>query len=313
MVPHRKILRIIAILAHCSLDPEGEREKLEDICHVKFPKDVLGFWTTEVLSWLTPEVESLLLTTDFNAVGSYEVAFMAAAQLEISKYITIGPDGLEINLAHHIKKWRKNEQMRICIETLLLCGISVEQVTADLRRMYQIQVTEDDISEFAALFIDNEFIEGDSWLDYQECIGTTESLFKMKMMQAPKDYARYKLGVPVHLNDEEVIDRLMSDSYFVNVEMSVEGQTTTAADIARIKLERDTIFKAMDRRVKIRVAKLNEGDGGATAAAKAIAKIVLKYTEQEIPLMSEVPGLSADQEKPPTPAPIEAALPAVKK
>lgn len=289
MVPHRKILRVIALVAHCSADPESTRNALEVEYRVKFPKDFKAFWSNEVLSWLSPAVEALLLTTDFKAVRSYDAAFKAAAELKINRYVTLGPSGLQLNVPDVIRRWRRHEQIRVCLETMLLCALNETQIVSDIRRMYGISIDESQVSEFGELFIDKDFIEGDPWLEYMECIGTDEAQFKFRLMQAPKDYARYKLGVPVHLNDEEVLDRLMSDSYFSAVEMKIEGQNITTADLARVKLERETIFKAMDRRLKIREAKNNSGDGGASEAVKQIGRILLDYKEQEMPLMNELP------------------------
>jgi hypothetical protein len=288
MVPHRKILRVIALVAHCSADPETTRQALEVEYRVKFPKDFKAFWTNEVLSWLSPAVEALLLTTDFKAVRSYDPAFKAAAELKLNRYITLGPSGLQMNIPDVLRRWRRHEQIRVCLETMLLCALNESQIVSDIRRMYGISIDENQVSEFGQLFVDKDFIEGDPWLEYMECIGTDEAQFKFRLMQAPKDYARYKLGVPVHLNDEEVLDRLMSDSYFAAVEMRIEGQNITAADLARVKLERETIFKAMDRRLKIREAKNSSGDGGASEAAKQMGLIILDYQDQDLPLMSDV-------------------------
>lgn len=310
MVPHRKILRVIALLATCSTTPYETRNKLCVELAVRFPSDYALFWSEEVLSWLSPTAEVALTTTDFGTTPKYEVAFAAARELGISKYITLGPNGLELKITQTLRRWRKHTQIRMCLETMLLCSMPIAQIVSDMRRMYGLSIDEDSVSEFAALFIDPEFIEGDPWLEYMECIGEAEAQFKWKLMQAPQDYARYKLGVPVRLDNDAVLDRLMSDSYFTAVEMKVEGQTTTAAEVARLKMERDTVFKALDRRMKLEEQRLAAGTGSAaTSAAAAIAKIMLDHTVQPLQLASEVLSEQASSTSSAQPAPTDEVLP----
>ena len=74
-------------------------------------------------------------------------------------------------------------------------------------------------------------------------------------------------------------------------------------DLARLKLERETIFKCIDRKLKLKDA----GGGSDMSEAKAaLANIIAKYDTSLVPLMKDVTGIDpgAAGDAPPTPPPL---------
>lgn len=286
MVPHRSILRAIVLASHASLSPDDVRAVLCTKYHVKFPRDFVAFVATEILAYVTPEVEALLMTKDPSKID-YRSELLAAEQLGV-KCLGVTPQGLTVVLPDIVTKLRKHDTLRLCIETMLLCNISRELIVEDVRNMYGISLTTDDIALFADLFMDTGFAEGDSWIEYTQCIGVEETKFKYQLMNAPKDYARWKLGARVQLDSEQVLDRLMSDSYYLSQQMRIENPEPSRDDMSRMKLERDTIFKAMDRRLKIKDQKAQTGEKGSQNAHTLIANILMKYDDDVPPLASSL-------------------------
>lgn len=288
MVPHRKILRAIALAAHASLTPESVRDTLCGRFRVRFPRDPIAFVRDELIAYLSPEVEALMTTKDPSKLD-YGPELMAAAELELSNLLSVTPTGLTVVVPEFLVKLRKHDTLRVCIETMILCAIPFSTIVDDIRTMYQLTITEDDIAQFADLFMDRDFAEGDSWIEYTQCIGQDETQFKFRLMNAPKDYARWKLGARVQLDSDQVLDRLMSDSYYASQQMKIEIPNPSRDELARIKLERETIFKAMDRRLKIKEVKAASGEKGSETAAALIGKIILKYgDEPDMPLMGDL-------------------------
>ena len=63
MVPHREILRAIALVAHFSGHPAVARDTLCARFNVKFPVSKFAyFWKTEILLKLPPHLEAQVLT-----------------------------------------------------------------------------------------------------------------------------------------------------------------------------------------------------------------------------------------------------------
>jgi hypothetical protein len=176
------------------------------------------------------------------------------------------------------------------IETCMLCGVSDTQIGDDLKRLYGMDPDEASLGLFRALFVDAEYAAGDGWLTYVRCIGDAEGTFKRRLMGQPSDFVRWKLGVPVQLDTEKVLDRMVSDAYYterlIKMDAGENGLHLGKDEVARVKLERDTIFKAMDRKQKLR-----ESAGGtqADAALRAIGQLVAGYESQDgLPLLTEL-------------------------
>jgi hypothetical protein len=286
VVPHRKILRAIALAANASLTPDDARIAMCGKFHVKFPRDFIAFMRDEILAYITPEAEAMLTTKDPSKLD-YRPELMAAEELELG-LLSITPKGLAVLVPELMLRLRKHDTLRICIETMILCGITTAQIAEDVRKMYGLSITEDDVVLFGDLFCDREFAEGDSWIEYTQCIGLEETRFKFQLMNAPKDYVRYALGAKVQLDSSEVLDRLLSDSYYTSQRLKIENPNPSRDEMTRIKMERDTMFKAMDRRIKIKEVDAATGEKGGNNAAALINNIIVKYGTPDVPMMDEL-------------------------
>jgi len=299
MVPHRKVLRAIALVSYCALNTAETREQLLKKHNVKFPSSPAAFWEQEVLHWMSPELQALFMTTDTSITGDFRPMMLAAKDLEVEDYIVFTSRGPDVNVNETILKWRNHDSIRVALESMFLCGIEIATIQEDLRRMYSYAVDEGDLRRFADLYADREFALGDNWLFYTICIGEHEAMFKLRLMKMPRDYARWKLGVPVALDADAVLDRMMSDAHFTCQMMKAESDNQLSRDeLARVKLERETIFKCMDRKIKYKEV---SGGSNVNKAADQIKSIILKYTDEtQIPLKEDI--LQQASSEPPAPA-----------
>jgi len=262
---------------------------------LKFPETWDTFVHQDLMPNLAPEVEAYYKTTDFSLVYDYRPFFLAARQLGIEKYVSVDENGPAIGLSHSLLKWRENKTIRQFIEWSLLCGISRTIIAADLRRIYSFDVNEDDLVAFEELFADKTFACGNYWMDYIRCIGESDAMRLRKLMNEPRDFVRWKLGVPITLDSDQVLDRLISDAYYTERAIKhnageKEALRLSKEELARIKLERETIFKGLDRRVKLRELSATQGEKSNTDAAQEIRKIVLEFATHDFPVKSDVLG-----------------------
>jgi hypothetical protein len=288
MVPHRKILRAIALVSYCATDSVATRNRLCDKNAVRFPGSFTDFWTKEVTHWLTPALQALMMTTDAYLTNDVRPILEAARILEVSDYIFFShkSDSIDLDVSETILKWRSNNDVRLFIETEILCGMEQAAIAEDLRRLYGIKVDEADIRRFGDLYCDREFALGDDWFNYTTCIGAEEAGFKVRMMAQNREYVRWKLGVPIALDSDIILDRMMSDGYFTCQQIKAENDNNMSpADLQRVKLERETIFKCMDRKIKYKEA---SGGNDATEAVNAIGKIALKFSEEKFVLKEDL-------------------------
>ena len=107
------------------------------------------------------------------------------------------------------------------------------------------------------------------------------------------DFVRWRLGVPVELNTEQVLNRLLSDAYFTDRMLKVNagdnGIHLTKEERDRAKMERDTIFKVLKAKESLRAS--SEGEDGHTSAfIKAMSEIEPAYVEHTPRLRSELEG-----------------------
>jgi hypothetical protein len=285
VVPHRNVLRAIALV---SFNAPELAEKLCSLHHVKFPCTLEQFWQAEMAPWLTPEMQAIFLTTDQKATGDYRPLFIAAKQLGVSPFIMIGEDGPTVKVSDDVLKWRQHETIRVAMEIMLLCNMAASDISEDFKRMYQLPFDASDIDAFASLYVNREFATGQHWLVYVECIPTLEAQMKLRLMRQPRDYVRWQLGVPVQLETEQVLNRLISDGYFTCMQMKSDtGNEPSKEQLARIKLERDTIFKSMDRLAKFREVTGGSQVSDAVAAIREIAKHV-ELQDQHFPTISDI-------------------------
>lgn len=290
MVPHRRILQAIALVAMARADGPKYAETLLDGLELKFPCDLVDFTAIEVQQRLPPALEVWFTTTDIGTTLDYRPLVRAVAHLKLSDIVVIGASGPTVELPAAIRRIRKNEAMRTMVETSLLCEISVETVCSDVRQMFGFQFDEGDVRRYSELFVDREYTEGQAWEDYARCIGADHALFRRALIGQPKDFVRWRLGVPVSLNSEIVLNRMMSDAYYTErlVKSSAGnlGINLTKDELARVKMERETIFKAMELRTKMKEA---AGGDGAKTALDMLSTVVARYESQDdLPTIDEL-------------------------
>lgn len=304
MVPHTRVLAAIALVARCSGDEEHTRDHLCRLHSVRFPPDLLGttaFWLTEVIQRLPAEQQIALQTAQPHLTGDYNIMFDVAKTLGVDDIITLGGSTTPeihasspfVSMDAEIIAWRRHPAMRMAIETMLLCDVPLETIGEDMRKMYGRTYETSYLTKFKQFYCDKSLL-GD-WSAYSRCIAPEEMTFKYRLMQEPLDFVRWKLGVPVHLDNETVLDRLMSDAYYTERMLKHEARGVDPhglpiigqADLARIKMERDTVFKCMDRKIRMR-----EQAGAQNAASSMLhqqmAQLTLDYSTQTSPLVSEL-------------------------
>lgn len=286
MVPHRKALRAIALVSYCANDTDATRNRLCLQHCVQFPTPIAEFWQSEIDHWLTPAMQAAFMTTDTILTSDVTFALKVAEELGVAEYIHWTSRGLDIAVSDTVLKWRKTRAMRLFLETMILCGLDIAQIQEDMRRMYGVLIEEAEVRRFAELYCDREFALGDNWFLYTKCIGEDEAQFKVRMMAQNRDYVRWKMGVPISLDSDVVLDRMMSDGYFTCQTIKAETDNQLSKDdLVRVKMERDTIFKCMDRKIKFKEA---SGGGGTNQAVDAIGKIALKYVEEQFVLKEDL-------------------------
>lgn len=258
----------------------------------RFSSSLLDFIDGDFSHALTPEVLAFFSTTDSNLTLDYRPMFVAARQLGIEKFVAIDADGPTVQIPDQLLKWRSNASMRVFVETCLLCKILPAQIAADMKTMWGVAVDEDDIKIFAYLFVDIEYTVGNSWFLYMKCIGDSEAQFKRRLMEEPIDFVRWKLGVPVAMDSERVLDRMISDAYYterlIKHEAGEHGINLEKDKLTRIKMERQTIFSGLAMRVKLK--EVTGGSGNDNDITAELRKFKLEYGEQSFPLKDELTG-----------------------
>ena len=291
MVPHRQALRALALVAASRYDRSeyllAEQERLK----IRFPVSFEQFLDSAVYQCIPPALEAYLKTTDFSLVPDYWPLMDAARELGVRDFIGIGADGPILTFSEGLTALRTSNTIRIFIETCWLSGVSQEVILEDLRAMYGVSFNDADVRAFTALFADREYVDGAFWLNYERCVGEAEARYKRRMMRQPHEFIRWKLGAPVVPNADRILDRMIADGYFTERELKFDagnsGLDLSKDQQARLKLERDTIFKAIDRKLKLK----ESGNGGDGAEAqKLLDKMLAKYDDGVVPLATEVVG-----------------------
>lgn len=292
MVPHRTALRTLALLGLARA--EGDRYVLRRAAELEitFPVSPTQFRAEEVYPFIDDALEAYFLTTDPSLEKTYEPLYRAINQLGLSDFVSMTGEGPDILVPQSVAHWRRESQARIFIETSLLCGVSPSLVAEDMKKVWGKVVDSNDIRVFRDLFVDLDFSTGEYWDNYVRCIGAVESQFKSRLRKQPQHYVRYRLGVPVELNSRDVLNRLVSDAHFT--EEHIKAEYHDAAEIpkeqlARIKMERDTVFKGLDRIMKMDQYESENGGGPSDSTLRdTLNRIKLKYRANDFPLRSTV-------------------------
>jgi hypothetical protein len=255
--------------------------------------EVSAFLYDDLLPALSPETRAFFITSDVVSAGDYTPLFAAARQLGCGSEVIVGPDGADIVVPDAVERWRQNTTARFFMETLLLCKATAAQVASDQRAVFGFDGSEEDVRYFGQLFIDQDFVKT-GWLTYMRCIGDAEAMAKRRLMEESLLFVRWKLGVRVQLDNEMILDRLSSDAYFTERLLKHEaGELGIRMDkdtLLRIKLERDTVFKSIAMRIKLKES--GNGDTGATnEIANALKGVILEYGKQDMPTFDDIAAM----------------------
>lgn len=282
MVPHLQILQAIALVAHAAGSDAGRRRKeLCELHRVKYPFDFALFWA-DLNTYLPSDVAVRFLTTDIGLTHDVEPLFYAAKALGLEDVVTVNHQGPTVYLPDEVMKWRDHDTIRVAMETMCLCGISPDQISEDFRTMFGWTFEESYVSTFRDLYADPEHATKEGMAFYAKCMGLEETAFKMRLLNQPHDFVRWKLGVPVQLDIPTVLARLVSDGYYAErlIKHDSAGAELSRTELSRIKMERDTIFKAIDRMQKQREVEGTTGGDSARAHAR-LRSITLQYENHE--------------------------------
>lgn len=254
-------------------------ETLRAKLFLKFPGSVDDFLASEVYPELPPALVAFFMTVQPTFQDTRQPFLDAATILGLRPFVEIGPLGPDIRLRPAIYRWREHTTVRIFIEACMLAGIGIPIIAEDLRRVWSLDVSEDDLHAFRFLFADPDGLRG-GWFAYEKSIGQGEADFKHRLVGQPHDFVRWKLGVPVCLESDQVINRLVSDAYYTERQIKFEAGdgalNLTKDQLARVKMERDAIFKALNLRQKIADSKSGSTNQAAqSAVADFIAKVSL--------------------------------------
>lgn len=296
MTPLRKVLQALTLVAYARHKGREYVSNLSKDLEVKFIEGVDDFAAVEVFPLLPPALEAFFLTAQPWMTSTADEFLLAARILGLSEAVQVTKQGPDLKLSPAILKWRQHPTVRVFLEATTLAGISVSLQAEDLRRTWNLDVSEDDLYVFRALFADPEGLSGDGWLRYSREVGTEETALKRKLIGQPHDFVRWKLGIPVKLDSDQVIDRLVSDAYYterlLKFEAGDNGLHLTKDELARIKMERDTMFKGLALRQKAAESK----NGGSAVAVQGMmsefmARVQLITAPQEtteVPLASDL-------------------------
>jgi hypothetical protein len=290
VAPQQKVLQLLALVACSRHNGREYVSTLSDQLVVKFPQSIDQFLASDVYPQLSPVLEAFFLTVQPTYQDTRQQFLAAVQALELAPVAYIGACGPDIKLPPAIEKWRKHKTVRIFIEACMLAGISVTIIAEDLRRVWNLDVSEDDLHLFRSLFADTDGLRGDGWYNYELSVGKEEATFKHRLVGQPHDFVRWKLGVPVCLDSDQVINRLVSDAYYTERQIKFDAGPSvldlTKDQMARLKLERDTIFKGLNLRVKIADSKTG---GSLQSAQAAITDFLSKMTLVTEPVPTDGP------------------------
>lgn len=290
MVPHCRLLQACSLLAVVLPDGDAVAAAAAQDVYCAFPAGVTP--TAFVQQWVTtaipPVYDSVLRTSD---VRTDMRAFFAVANLlGVGDIVAITANGPAIVVPEAVAEIRRHKTLRIFVETYQLANLGTEILAADLKLIFGRTFDEHALARHKELFVDTVWLSQPSgWQHYESCVGVDEAKFKRDLIVQPSDYLRWKLGVPVTLNQDVVLDRLISDAYYTERLLKSQHAELDKDQLARIKLERDTIFKAMDRKLKAKEAAHASGAGsGMNAAVEAIRSLTIGYSEQTFTHMDDL-------------------------
>jgi len=298
VVPHRKALQLTALVALSRQDPPASAAETVEKLRCRFPMDLALFCDREIFPELPIALAASLMVTDAALAEPDPKPFQDAAWiLDLSSLLSWDPLP-SIRLPSDIWTWREHPSLRMFFECCLLAGIAPDIIIADVRQLWGLQVDEHSLKTFSDLFCARD----QDWLMYEQCLPPEEATFKRALRHQPADVVRWRLGVPVSLDTTRVLDRLISDAYYterlIKVEAGGMGVHLSKTLMDRVKLERETILKGVDRRLKLAQAERAKGSLGDEELQ--IMRKQMENMDVELPPLPTLPlvsDLAADEAK----------------
>ena len=268
--PHFKSLVLIALLNAFGKSAESLCKQLQ----VRFPSNVTP---DDVLKDVLPIDRYTLVKTSLKSdVNIYNEI---ATELQLQDYTA----NCELVLPTILLKWREDKTARLFLEVLILCEQNDAQIGVDYKACFNTSINNTALKHFRDLFADLNYMSNESWEVYSDCIKLDETMFKARLLKQPIDYVRWKLGVPVALNSEIVLDRLMSDGYFtirsIKAEAGDNGIRLSDEDQKRVKFETNVILQVQDRRTKLKQAEAQVNSTMPTDTAEAVKDLFIEFKD----------------------------------
>lgn len=293
MVPHRRALQAIILAAHGHREPDNAVSRWMETWKVRCPVPWRDFARTQIFPFIASDLEILITTTDFSLSGDFRPILAAAKMLEVQSFVQVGAEGTVLYLPATVEKWRTNPTMLSFLETSMCCEVPIAQLVDDFRRIYATDVGEADMLTFQRLFVDPEYLNDDGWVNYQRCISPDEAQRRQRLRLEPKDFVRWKLGVPVQLDTDTVLRRVISDAYYTERLLKHEagdgGLRVSKDTLTRMKLERDTLFKGVKMLEELATAKGGGATDGETKKIRdALASLEIERSLPDFPELSDL-------------------------
>lgn len=301
MVPYARALSAIVLSGYAVRDDAFIRRELSSLYAILFPPPPwdAAFVKDYVDDRLKPETRIALETAQCAVTRDYGVVFDAAEELGVASYVALGnPYTAAVSsqdpsfvIPDFMYQIRTHERMRFAIDSMLLCRIPEETVSSDVYKLFGVMFEPEQIEEYRQLFADVSFLK--QWHVYALCVSSDVYNAQRRMVQEHQDFVRWKLGVPVHLDAETVLDRLISEAYFTERLLKSQAPRSSDgllpelshADLMRIRMERDTIFKCLEKRAKIRS---ESSDPAVRDALQQLQLLRVEYTEHQFPTKEEL-------------------------
>lgn len=258
-------------------------ERTCDELKLAWPCEVTEFLHSDVLADLTPEVRAAVVcaTPDTRYDPAPFVAAVAALGLGSLSVASPLPNILRSNFHTLV---RSDTTLRTFVDTCLAAGIAPETVVSDLRMGWNLNFDAPEIERYRELYFDRAMLADGGWVRYEACVGARTSEMMRGLARQPHDYVRWRLGIPVAPDSERALNRLMADAHYtermIKANAGNMGIALSKDEMARIKMERDTMFKAMDRKMKQAELKAASG-GGQDAVIETMSRLELKYASVE--------------------------------
>ena len=159
--------------------------------------------------------ESFLLAIQGASSNFLSCIYIDLEEEEFDKYASL----LEVNrfctkglISPVVYRIACDELIKQHVECCLLTNVSIELIVEDVKKLYNKDLTHDDVISFKTLFFRD--LETTDWVAYTNSLVQVERDFKNKCRAKGKDYTRWVLGCNVSLDIKNITSDLITDAYF---------------------------------------------------------------------------------------------------